>query len=112
VSLLEVWNTGDDVVLLQGGYGPGLAAVTDPASTVGRPPAESPATVLGRWADAIGADRPTTTHGANGATIVEHGGSPSGAVAQLVTVPGTGHGWPAGTTERVLAFTRDHARSG
>ena len=111
VSLLELWNAGDDVLPPAGGYGPALAQVVGTSPTRVRPTAEPAEALLDRWGDLIGAGPRAVADDADGTTTIQRSDTPSGASVQLVTLPGGGHDWPAGATARVLAFVRDHARS-
>ncbi len=111
VSLLVVWNADDDVLPVTGGYGPGLAALTDPAASVSRPPAPAATDVLTRWGDLIDAGPASRRTDPTGTVTTERLGGTGGAGAELVVSSTGGHGWGPTTADTVMTFVREHARS-
>lgn len=111
VSLLVVWNADDDVLPVTGGYGPGLAGLTDPAAAVSRPPAPAAADVLTRWGDLIDAGPASEQTDPSGTVTTERLGGTGGTGAELVVSTTGGHGWGPTTADTVMTFVREHARS-
>lgn len=107
VSLLLMWNADDQAFPPDGGYGP-LAA--PPSSAAAPLPPTAAGQAVSIWSRAIGAPEPERST-AEGGGSVEQSRSPSGAQVKWVSAPTGGHTWTPDTSQAILEYAEQHARS-
>lgn len=107
VSLLLLWNADDEAYPPDGGYGPSAAPPSGAAAPL---PPTAAGQAASNWARAIGAPEPERSAAEGGGTV-EQSRASSGAQVKWVNAASGGHTWSAATSDAVLDYAAQHARS-